>query len=166
MLHKFSGMPGDGSNPESALVPDTAGNLYGTTASGGRSSPHCGGFGPGCGTISRLSAGGKTTVLYRFKGMPDGATPLAGVLLDSVKHVLYGTTRYGGTGDCADSYGDGCGTVLEFNLRTGKQTELHIFSGNEDGCYPRGTLIQDNAGRVYGTASWCATDGTVFRISP
>jgi uncharacterized repeat protein (TIGR03803 family) len=147
-------------------VPDAARNLYGTTASGGSSSPHCGGFGPGCGTIFKVSPSGKTVVLYRFKSKPDGATPLAGLLLDSVKHVLYGTTKYGGTGDCADGFGDGCGTVFAFHLMTGTQTGLHIFSGGNDGCYPVGSLIQDNAGRLYGTASWCAIDGTVYRISP
>jgi uncharacterized repeat protein (TIGR03803 family) len=165
VLHKFAGRP-DGANPRGALVPDVAGNLYGTTASGGRSSAHCGGFGPGCGTIFRVSPSGKTVVLYRFKSKPDGATPLAGLLLDSVNHVLYGTTKYGGTSDCTDGFGDGCGTVFGLNLMTGNQTRLHIFSGEKDGCYPVGSLIQDNAGRLYGTASFCATDGTVFRISP
>jgi uncharacterized repeat protein (TIGR03803 family) len=37
LLYSFKGGPDDGSGPESALLLDTAGNLYGTTAAGGPS---------------------------------------------------------------------------------------------------------------------------------
>ena len=35
VLHGFSGVKGDGKNPEAGLIFDSAGNLYGTTANGG-----------------------------------------------------------------------------------------------------------------------------------
>jgi uncharacterized repeat protein (TIGR03803 family) len=35
VLHYFSGQPSDGANPDAAVIRDAAGNLYGTTSSGG-----------------------------------------------------------------------------------------------------------------------------------
>ncbi len=35
VIHYFAGPPADGSFPEGSLVADPAGNLYGTTSSGG-----------------------------------------------------------------------------------------------------------------------------------
>lgn len=165
VLYKFNGAP-DGSNPKGALVADKSGNLYGTTLTGGKTSSHCGGYGPGCGTIFKLSHTGKISLLYKFKNSPDGAGPWAGVILDSAKHVLYGTTRYGGNLTCVDGFEDGCGTIFDFNLKTRKETTLYEFSGNSDGSYPIGALIEDNTGRLFGTASFGATDGTVFRLVP
>ena len=49
VLYNFQLQP-DGSQPESALVMDVAGNSYGTTVSGGTG--HCGG---GCGTVFQLA---------------------------------------------------------------------------------------------------------------
>lgn len=40
------------------------------------------------------------------------------------------TTKYGGNSACADSFGDGCGTVFAFNPKTGKEAALYKFSGN------------------------------------
>jgi len=54
-------------------------------------------------------------VLYVFKGNAsnDGASPYGGLVIDSAGN-LYGTTGYGGTGDC-EVLGSklGCGTVFE-----------------------------------------------------
>ena len=49
VLYSFNGTGGDGADPLAGLVRDGAGNLYGTTASGGTS---------GFGTVFKLSAGG------------------------------------------------------------------------------------------------------------
>ena len=54
VLHSFSGGP-DGEYPSAGLVRDAAGNLYGTTADGGTS---------GVGTVFKVDASGKETVLY------------------------------------------------------------------------------------------------------
>ncbi len=161
---RFSGTP-DGSGPEAGLVQDVAGNLYGTTLTGGKNSPYCFGFGVGCGTVFKLSPSGKETVLHRFKSLRDGATPWAGLLLDPAKHVLYGTTRYGGMSKCGDQFGDGCGTVFSVNLTNGKETILHTFLGN-DGAFPFAGLIRDKMGHLYGTTSQGSPDGTVFELLP
>jgi uncharacterized repeat protein (TIGR03803 family) len=98
VLYSFTGGP-DGGSPYGRLVRDGAGNLYGTTASGG--DVIC-----GCGTVFKLDPAGKETILYAFKGYPvDGATPWAGLVSDKAGN-LYGTTSGGG------AYGDG----IVFNL--------------------------------------------------
>ena len=48
------------------------------------------------------------TVLYSFKGSPNGDRPQSELILDE-KGNLYGTTVGGGTGPCHR----GCGTVFE-----------------------------------------------------
>jgi hypothetical protein len=105
----LTGCP-DGAQPEGRLVVDRAGNLYGTTRSGGLSG--AANF-PGHGTVFKLSPNAARTkwtetVLHRFckqKGCPDGNGPVAGlayagessgVLYDG-KSALYGTTGYGVT---------------------------------------------------------------------
>jgi uncharacterized repeat protein (TIGR03803 family) len=86
----------DGGGPIAAMTLDTAGALYGTTVYGGTQA--C-----SCGVVFRLApaAGGKWVygVLHRFS-RSDGATPYAGVTLDS-QGSLYGTTLSGG----ANAYG-------------------------------------------------------------
>jgi uncharacterized repeat protein (TIGR03803 family) len=77
-----------------SLVFDSAGNLYGTTQSGG---PSCSTDSDGCGLVFELSPSGggwSETILHAFTGT-DGSTPTAGVVFDS-KGNLYGTTTNGG----------------------------------------------------------------------
>ena len=101
VLYSFQG-GSDGSSPISTLVPDSSGNLYGTTSEGGIST------GCGCGTIFRLAPAANATwtevILYRFHGAPDGAFPYNGMLAIGVK--FYGTTTQGGVG--------GDGAIFEF----------------------------------------------------
>jgi uncharacterized repeat protein (TIGR03803 family) len=78
-------------DPFAGLVRDKRGNLYGATEYGGDFS--CDG-GSGCGTIFKLSPGGKLTVLYTFENRTDGAHPRSKLLLDSHGN-LYGTTVSG-----------------------------------------------------------------------
>jgi uncharacterized repeat protein (TIGR03803 family) len=91
ILHSFSEFDGDGLSPYAGVVLDPAGNLYGTTSWGGAS--------PGyAGTVFKLTPGAKKwteTILYSFSGGNDGASPGAGVVLDSAGN-LYGTTLQGG----------------------------------------------------------------------
>jgi len=59
------------------LLQDQAGNLYGTTQFGGDTncSPSY-----GCGAAFKLDrTGRKETVLYKFRGAPDGETPGGGL---------------------------------------------------------------------------------------
>ncbi|PYX58184.1 MAG: hypothetical protein DMG76_09955 [Acidobacteria bacterium] len=90
VLYRFTNVP-DGTLPYAGLIMDKAGNLYGTTEFGGDGSCD---FGVGCGTVFRLDTTGNEIVLYSFMGPPDGAIPLAGLIMDKAGN-LYGTT-YGG----------------------------------------------------------------------
>jgi len=83
-----------GAYPQASLISDQAGNLYGTTYSGGNLACD---HGNGCGVVFKLLGGGcqKKTV-HRFSGL-DGAHPKAGLIVDHAGN-LYGTTYDGGKG--------------------------------------------------------------------
>jgi hypothetical protein len=76
IVHSFLGEAnGDGETPYHGVVLDNAGNLYGATLLGG-GSDKCGQ--DGCGSIFELSPsnnGWTETILYRFKGGPEGSRP-------------------------------------------------------------------------------------------
>ena len=69
-----------GGGPRAALVQDAAGNLYGTTQSGGATST----CSPpdGCGVVFKLSPTGTETVLYTFSEGADGENSYARLLRD------------------------------------------------------------------------------------
>jgi len=95
VLHSFSGS--DGTAASAGPILDAAGNLYGTTSSGGTD--------PGyAGTVFKLTPGPKNkwahTLLYSFTGGADGGKPMSSVTIDSAGN-LYGTTYEGG------AYGQG-----------------------------------------------------------
>jgi uncharacterized repeat protein (TIGR03803 family) len=98
VIHSF-GNGKDGELPYAGLVSDAAGNLYGTTESGGAY---------GGGTVFRLTRGSNGTwtekVLHSFGKGKDGANPYAGLIFDGAGN-LYGTTSQGGA--------DNSGTVFE-----------------------------------------------------
>jgi uncharacterized repeat protein (TIGR03803 family) len=91
VLHSFAGGT-DGAAPFAGLVMDSAGNLYGTTQSGGMV---CNGMGSGCGIVFKLAPDGSESVLHAFKGGLDGIEPSCTLFADSAGN-LYGTTIYGG----------------------------------------------------------------------
>jgi uncharacterized repeat protein (TIGR03803 family) len=146
VLHRFGGK-GDGTFPTAGVIRDAAGNLYGTTYTGGVLSL----CGVGCGTIFKVDASGKETVLHRFTGGADGASPYGGLIQDGAGN-LYGTAQ--------------TGTVFKLDA-TGKFTVLHTLNETE-GCYSSASLFRDAAGNLYGTASGCGEfgSGTVFKVAP
>jgi uncharacterized repeat protein (TIGR03803 family) len=81
-LHTFSGAV-DGTNPNGALIRDTAGNIFGTAQLGGTFS---------LGTVFKLTSAGQLIVLHNFTGDEDGATPFSGLLLDAAGN-LFGTAE-------------------------------------------------------------------------
>jgi uncharacterized repeat protein (TIGR03803 family) len=173
VLHTFEGP--DGANPDSVLLFDSRGNLYGTTDNGG-SSETCDG---GCGTIFELSPqdGGWTeTVLYNFCALDDctdGLLPSRGPLVRDSAGNLYGTTDFGGTS--RNCNGGGCGVVFKLD-RAGKESVLHSFTNRADGASPYAGLTIDSAGKLYGAVLFggdfnCKPGkgqgcGTVFEITP
>jgi uncharacterized repeat protein (TIGR03803 family) len=109
VLYSFvGGVDGDG--PEAALL-NVNGTLYGTTAFGGVNGSGCSTL--GCGTVFSITLSGHETVLYNFKGTPDGSEPISG--LSYVKGKLYGTTSNGGRSG-SGCRGRGCGTVFSITL--------------------------------------------------
>jgi uncharacterized repeat protein (TIGR03803 family) len=125
------------------------GELYGTTSSGGTFS---------AGTVYRVDATGKETVLHDFGSAYDGKSPNASLI--AVNGRLYGTTQFGGS--CSVT---GCGTIFAISTG-GPETILHSFSGGADGAYPSALL--DVHGTLYGTAAGGGTEnnGTVYSIGP
>jgi uncharacterized repeat protein (TIGR03803 family) len=169
VLRSFTGIP-DGQSPVSSLIFDAAGNLYGTTESGGTYVQGC--FSPGCGTVFQLTLGSdgkwKEKVLHVFTG-PDGIEPGAGLVFDTAGN-LYGTTMFAGAYAKACGGLPGCGTVFQLTPRADgkwKEEVLHSFNG-KDGEVPEATLIFDAAGNLYGTTPFGGANGvgTVFELTP
>lgn len=154
ILHGFTGSP-DGANPEKGLIRDGAGNLYGTTFTGGAQN---------YGTVYKISSSGIEEVLYSFAGPPKGAYPWGTLVRDSAGN-FYGTTLAGGTSTLCTP---GCGTIFKLSA-SDEETVLHSFSGQADGSSPYGNLVRDKRGNFYGTTagggnSACGC-GTVFGLS-
>lgn len=159
----------DGQSPNGGLVLDAAGNIYGTTISGGAyPSLLCS---EGCGTVFELSpdqGGGWTeTVLHSFSDAVDGSEPAAGLISDSQGN-LYGTTFGSGNPACEPPE---CGTVFRISIsQDGSWTEtiLYSFLSSEDGAFPEGALTFDTLGNLYGATTYGGPNlgGSVFELSP
>jgi uncharacterized repeat protein (TIGR03803 family) len=150
LLYSFTGQA-DGGEPGSGMVRDAAGNLYGSTFRGGILGGSCPSS-AGCGVVFKLGTSGKLTVLHAFTGGADGWGPFfPSFTLDGAGN-LYGVTGLGGNyaGSCAGI--PGCGVVFRISL-AGKFAVLYTFNGLGDGSLPRGTLVRDHAGNLYGVAS-------------
>jgi len=162
VIYTFAGAPKDGYGAQGVPVLDQAGNLYGTTYSGGTKN---------YGTVYKLSpiTEGKKKgqweerILHSFSSGKDGANPSAGVVLDAAGNI-YGTTYYGGK--------SGVGTVFELIAPAGtdkyyKEKVLWTFNGS-DGMLPYGNPILDSAGNLYGTANEGGSynAGVVFEVNP
>jgi uncharacterized repeat protein (TIGR03803 family) len=154
VLHGFGGN-GDGGSPGlSALIQDSSGNLFDTTEGGGKQ---------GRGTVYRITPSGDETVLYSFVGGTSGAEPIAGLVEDEQGN-LYGSTAFGGDDNCNPP--NGCGTIFKL-AKNGAETVLYSFTGGTtDGTDPRGTLVRDADGNLYGVTLEGGEYGlgTVFKI--
>jgi uncharacterized repeat protein (TIGR03803 family) len=154
--YKFKGRR-DGALPNGPLISDPAGNLYGTTSAGGN----------GGGTVFEISPNNWIpTTLYEFTDGQDGASPGAGLIMDSQGN-LYGTTTTGGIRGC-------CGTVFELSPNGNNgwaENTLYIFDDGPDGGEPSAGLVFDSMGNLYGTTAGGGVcnpgcSGVVFELSP
>jgi uncharacterized repeat protein (TIGR03803 family) len=137
----------EGAIPYASLIL-SSNTLYGTTYSGGTN---------GSGTVFALNTDGTGfTVLHTFTGGSDGANPRASLILSS--NTLFGTTYSGGTYDG--------GTVFALNTDGTGFTNLHAFTGGNDGVYPRASLIL-SSNTLYGTTEVGGSNGygAVFSLT-
>jgi uncharacterized repeat protein (TIGR03803 family) len=184
VLYNFCSQPNcvDGESPASTLVPDGAGNFYGTTQLGGANMS---------GTVFELSpnrvGGYDETVLYSFCSLPkcaDGNDPTSTVILDGVGN-LYGTACSGGANGqgVASACGNGSngyGVVFELSPEPGGgcptgsnmgngwcESVAYNFRSNPDGANPNSELSWDLYGNLYGATNVGGGGmGTVYRLSP
>jgi uncharacterized repeat protein (TIGR03803 family) len=179
ILYRFHGGR-DGLSPSSTLVPDAAGNLYGTASFGG-GSPCTFGEAPGCGIVFELSppAGGIgawiETILYRFQSGTDGAFP-GQALLRGADGTLYGIATVGGNGgDVCEVAQHGCGTVFALSPPAGKDKRwalhtLYAFNGATDGAVPNDLIAGAAPGSFVGTTVIAGDPtcrcGVVFSLAP
>jgi uncharacterized repeat protein (TIGR03803 family) len=171
LVYSFAG-GNDGSAPLSGVTLDSAGNLYGTTSTGGPFNQ---------GTVYKVAPSGSgwtESVLYGFTGGSDGGGPFGGLVFDSAGN-LYGTAADGGgnggsafagirppiaTGGTAFQLVPAGGGNWTFNL-------IYTFTGIDNtGLGPYANMIFGNDGNLYGTAGGGGIppqlDGTVFKLTP
>ncbi len=150
----FNGANGEA--PRAALIMDSSGNLYGTTEDGGIGFVANVPAKPGDGTVFELAEGSSTiTPLVLFNGA-NGEAPWAGLIMDSERQSLWHHLRRrhqrlwhrfrGGAG-------------------SGLITTMMSFGGS-NGEYPKGGLIMDSSGNLYGTTyeGGAYKYGTVFEL--
>jgi uncharacterized repeat protein (TIGR03803 family) len=145
ILYSFTGTNGDGVSPAGELVRDSAGNLYGTTYSGGYLQQ---------GTVFKVEPNGTETILHTFLGGTDGNNPGGGLISDTAGN-LYGTTLAP------------IGTVFKVDT-SGMKTILITFSG-QDGSFPTGRLAIDALGNLYGVTTQGGNNlpyGNVYKLDP
>lgn len=149
ILYNFTGQA-DGAFPN-GVISDSHGNLYGTTNMGGA-------FGQG--TVFEFISGGTVNTIYSFTGGSDGGEPFDSALVRDPQGNLFGTTMFDGG---KISFG-----VVFKVTPSGTETVLHTFLGGTDGAHPKGSLISDSQGNLYGTTSSGERlkGGTVFKITP
>jgi uncharacterized repeat protein (TIGR03803 family) len=156
VVYSFSG-GADGSHPWAGVTFDRAGNMFGTTASGGQF---------GFGTVYELSPAGSgwtKRTLYSFRGQEDGGLPYSGLIFDQVGNLFGATSTYG--------TGHG-GTVFELSPSGGDWsfTTSYSFSGPAGGFFPGpvANLSFDSRGNLYGTThlDGLYNFGSVFKLTP
>ena len=143
----------DGANPTGGLIFDKSGNLYGTTTNDGSD---------GVGRVfmlSRIGGAWTSTVLHTFSKWEEPRSSLA---MDAAGN-LYGTADRGGK--------DRGGTIFKLTPGSGGWTYTvlkEFVDPCDEGCFPRGGVILDANGNLYGTTSGGGKygKGVVWKIMP
>lgn len=151
VLHSFQDNGIDGIQPDTALVRDASGNLYGAALLGGAH---------GRGTVFKIAPDGTETVIHAFAGEESGDTGSPNSLIVDRDGNLYGTTAPWDRADCSQL----CGAVFKITP-DGTESVLHAFTGGADGAQPYGLMV-DPRGNLYGTTTVGGVGfGTVFTIA-
>ncbi len=146
VLYSFTG-GSEGSSPLGGLIFDSAGNLYGSTSTGGSE---------GGGAVFELSPSGSGwtyNLVCGLRGYSNMSGPQSALTLDSQGN-LYGTTYSGG--------GFGAGEVFKAT-RMGNNwvcSDLYDFQQDGNGVFPIAGVALDSQGNLYGTASAGGVQGT------
>jgi uncharacterized repeat protein (TIGR03803 family) len=168
----------DGYNLATKPVFGPDGALYGSAFYGGNDD--CLGF--GCGTIFKLrprsnfcpsfSCPWNINLLFTFFDTPDqfgGTGAFPGQIIFGPDGNIYGTTQAGGNHSASPCQASGCGTVFQLTHSGGTWSRniLYEFNGT-NGLGPKGGVIFDSAGNLYGTTVQGGTNnkGVVFKLSP
>jgi hypothetical protein len=145
VIHSFHGAD-DGFLPETSVVFDASGNLYGTTSLGGT---HF------VGNVFQLSPNGSGgwsfRVVYAFTNGSDGGRP-DDLIIDASGNLFASTSQAGITGGACTS--SGCGTIIELSPNgSGGFTRriVHDFTAKQDGAIPFGISLDAN-GNLFGAA--------------
>jgi uncharacterized repeat protein (TIGR03803 family) len=147
----------DGAAPESAMIQDGTGALYGTTAGGGTNDN---------GVVFQLVPNGAKShhsVIYTFcqqTGCTDGSVSLASLALDGAGN-LYGATEAGGANDS--------GILFRLNgPKFSRFTTLVSFGGTDTTGTAPISLTLDATGALFGAANSGGpnNEGTAFQYTP
>jgi uncharacterized repeat protein (TIGR03803 family) len=142
VIHSFDGTDGAMENGGMTLGAD--GDLFGDTSKGGSRSQ---------GVTFKITPQGVETVLHKFTGAGDGASPV-GALVQGIDGDFYGTT----SSDPATYY-----KVTS----AGQLTTLHTLTTGQG--FQGGQLIQATDGNFYGgmkMGGGASDDGTAFKVKP
>jgi uncharacterized repeat protein (TIGR03803 family) len=152
----------DGSSIYDRMVQVGDGNFYGVTPYGG-TNKKC--YSGGCGTVFRITPGGKLTTFHDFcsqTGCADGAISYSSLALGTDGN-FYGTTFWGG------NEADG-GTIFKITPK-GKLTTIYRFCVDypacNDGSNAIGPVLGPD-GNFYGTTESGGnySEGAVFQFNP
>lgn len=150
VLHSFTGKPNDGALGTGTFIQDDAGNIFGTTLSGGLYN---------LGTFFKIDPAGKETILTKFN-YKNGETPqpwAAGIH----QKTFYNAVNGGGY--------NGAGAVITINDK--KVDLLYNFcslANCMDGVFPQYGVARDGSGNLYGTTNGGGAHGAgvIFKVDP
>ena len=167
VIHSFTG-GSDGYEPQAGLTIDQGGNLYGTA-----SDAYNLGFGSAY-QLKKKNGAWIFNLLSTFSGTSGVRVP-QGRIVQGPGGALYGTSTYGGTGDCGEF---GCGTV--YVLRPPQTicravnclwTDSAVFGFPGIGLIGWNPQLVDpafdSAGNIYGTTQYGGAnyEGNVFQLT-
>jgi uncharacterized repeat protein (TIGR03803 family) len=169
ILYSFNALPNgtDGYSPQTPVLMDQTGNLFGTTTFGGTDIQG--------GTAYKLTPANPTwqeTVLNNFcvqANCTDGRFPTTGLLMNGAG-ALIGATNLGGTN--AGAQNEGAGTIYQLN---GSFQVIYDFCSRNhctDGQFPDGALVMDGAGNLFGATVEGGKHrhnggrGTIYELTP
>ena len=154
ILHNFAGGT-DGNFPLNALTLDAAGDLYGytfLTVQGSQDN----------GKIYKITKQGSFSIVFDFnqESGANGNDPVGNLIVGKDGN-FYGATEFGGSSTVLVG-----GTVFRLTP-TNEFTLLHIFpySSSTDLQYPNSSLTQDNAGNMFGGASFPIHQTGIYKIN-